>query len=288
MSGDDVIRIASANLDNRSIDPDRTTARLEQPAAALREWQPQLVLVQGLFAPGEDLVRGRFRALANATGLEPCALRLPHGFRRLRTGILADTAVLEILDDGPPATPDAACWAEATVRILVTGTVLSVASVYAPAAAATGQLGEARRLETWAAQRGQLAIAGGEWHCYSPAKGLPYGELAVLPPQLLPSRTHAAGGKLTPDYDVHAILACTGMAGPVPALPSEYRESCYPPGVGSKRPSTHRFYLWPGEKVMPAVRRYHEKPNSGSDHQMIMLSLDVAALAAACTPGGQS
>jgi hypothetical protein len=168
MSDHDEIRISSANLHDGGIGPGGTTARREQSAGALRDWQPHLVLVQELFAPGEELVRRHFRALANATGLEPCALGLRRGSRPLRTGILADTTVLEILDEGPPPGRDAPYWAEATVQHRATGTILSVASVHAPATSAAGQLAEAQRLATRTAQRGQLAIDRGDWNCYTP------------------------------------------------------------------------------------------------------------------------
>jgi hypothetical protein len=107
------IRVASANLRDGGLGPDGSTVPREQTAAALRDWQPHLVLVQELHAAGEELVRRHWRALANATGLEPCAIGLPRGSRRLRTGILADTSVLEILDDGRAPFPDAPFWAEA-------------------------------------------------------------------------------------------------------------------------------------------------------------------------------
>lgn len=127
MSGD-AIGIASANLCNGGVSPDGSTARRDQSAAALRDWQPHLVLVQELYAPGEDLARRHFRALANATGLEPCAFGLPRGSKRLRTGILADTATLEIVDDGPPPVADTPYRAEAVTKIRATGTVLATAS----------------------------------------------------------------------------------------------------------------------------------------------------------------
>ncbi|HEX3960072.1 MAG TPA: hypothetical protein VHZ03_26120 [Trebonia sp.] len=123
MSDRDTIRISSANLHDGGVDPDGATARREQSVTAVRDWRPHpvlvLVLVLELYAPGEALVRKHFRTLANATGLEPCALGLPRGSRQLRTAILADTSTLEILDDGPPV-HHAPFWAEAVVRIRAT------------------------------------------------------------------------------------------------------------------------------------------------------------------------
>jgi len=289
MTGHDALRVASVNLLDGGVDPDGTTARREQAAAALRDWQPHLVLVQELYAPGEELVRGHWRALANATGLEPCALGLPRGSRRLRTGILAATAALEILDDGPPPGRDAPYWAEATVRIRDSGTILAIVSVHAPATTAAGQLAEAQRLATRAAQRGGITIAGGDWNCYTPADALTSDELAALPPHLRPSRTRQADGTLTANHDVHDTLTSVGLADPVPVLPPGRRDPPRPPGTGSHpRARIDRFYIWPGAELLPAVRCYHQKPNPGSDHQMIMICLDLAALAVTRHPGPQS
>jgi hypothetical protein len=280
------IRVASVNLLNGGVGGSGGSDRRGQSAAALRDWQPHLVLVQELFAPGEELVRGHFRALANAAGMEPCALGLPRGSRRLRTGIMADTSVLEVLDDGPPPGRDAPYWAEATVRARATGTVLHVASVHAPATTAAGQLAEAQRLATRTARRGQPAIAGGDWNCYTPADGLTEDELAALPPHLRPSRTRGAGGSLTANYDVHDTLASAGLSDPVPELPPDRRDPPWPPGTGSHpKARIDRFYLWPGQEPPAAVRCYHQKPNPGSDHQMIMICLDPAVLASAIPPG---
>ena len=286
MTGHDTIRVASANLRDGGLGPDGSTTPREQTAAALRDWQPHLVLVQELHAPGEELVRRHWRALANATGLEPCAIGLPRGSRRLRTGILADTRVLEVLDDGPAPFPDAPFWAEAVVRVRATGTVLHVSSVHAPATTAAGQLAEAQRLATRTAQRGELAVVGGDWNCYTPADALTQDDLAALPPHLRPSRTREAGGTLTANYDVHSTLTSVGLADPVPGLPSECREPPQPPGTGSHpKARIDRFYLWPGNSLLPAVCTYHQKPNPGSDHQMIMITLGRSELAAAAAPG---
>lgn len=286
MNDSDAIRIASANLLDGGLSQDGTAARREQSAAALRGWQPHLVLIQELYAPGEELVRRHFRALANATGMEPAALGLPRGSRRLRTGILAGTRTVEILDDGPAPARDAPYWAEAAVRIRATGTVLHLTSVHAPATTAAGQLAEAERLATRTAQRGQLSIAGGDWNCYTPGDALTEDELSTLPPHLRPARMRQAGGRLTANYDVHDTLTMAGLADPVPGLPRDRRDPPDPPGTGSHpRARIDRFYLWPGKELLPAVRCYHQKPNPGSDHQMIMLCLDPAALASAVPPG---
>lgn len=69
MSGG-TIRIASANFCDGGVSPDGTTARSDQTVTALRDWQPRLVLVQELYAPGGEL-RKHFRALASASGMEP-------------------------------------------------------------------------------------------------------------------------------------------------------------------------------------------------------------------------
>jgi hypothetical protein len=158
--------------------------------------------------------------------------------------------------------------------------MLAITSVHAPATTATGQLAEAQRLATRTAQRGGLAVTGGDWNCYTPDDTLTDDELRKFPPHLRPARTRTSGAQLTANYDVHDTLASVGMADPAPALPPD------PPGTGSHpRARIDRFYLWPGTELLRAVTCYHQKPNPGSDHQLLMICLDPAALARAVPPG---
>ncbi len=291
MSCSGAIRLASANLLDGGVNPDATVTRREQSVAALRDWRPHLVFIQELCAPSDEEAREHFQALAGALGMEPCALGLPRGSKKQRTGILADTSVLEILGDGPAPVRDAPYWAEAVVRIRATGTKLYVASVHAPATTAVGQLTEAERLATRIAQRGMLAVAGGDWNCYSPADALTRAELIRLPPHLRPARMRRKGRfrrRLAANFDVHNTLSLVGLDDPVPALAPDRRHPPEPPGTGSHpRARIDRFYLWPFRELLAAVRCYHQKPNPGSDHQMLMVCLDPAVLAAACIPGPQ-
>lgn len=282
------LRVSSVNLLNGGLDADGSTRRLEQTAAILNSWHPHLVLVQELCAPGEDKVRRHFRQLANAVGLEPAALSPPRGAKRQHSAILADSGILEILDDGPAPARDAPCWAEAVVRVRATGTELAVTSVHAPATTANGQLAEAERLAARTAQRGRLAIAGGDWNCYTPSDEFTSEELGALDLHLRPSRTRSAEGRITARYDVHETLNGVGMADPVPALPPDRRDPAAPAGTGSHpRGRIDRFYLWPGTRMVPSVRCYHQKYNPGSDHQMLMICLDQAALATTAPAGAR-
>lgn len=287
MSSTGELRIAAINLEFGGVSDDGSAHRRDQSAEVLRNLDPHLILVQELYAPGEDQVRKHLRALANAVGMEPAALGQPRGSRRLRCGILADTRTVEILDDGPPPGRDAPFWAEAVVRIRATGTALALTSVHGPATTAAGQLTEAQRLATRTAQRGALAVAGGDWNCYTPADALTADELAALPPHLHPSRTRRDHGRITANYDVHDTLTSVGMTDPKPALAAARRHPASPPGTGSHpRAAIDRFYLWPAE-LIPAVTAYYQQPNPGSDHQVLMICLDVAALAATVPPGIQ-
>jgi hypothetical protein len=289
MSYDGTIRLACANMLDGGLGSDGATIRRDQTVAALREWEPHLVLVQEMLAPREDLLRRYWRALANAAGLEPVTLSLPRGSRQLRTGILADTAVIEILDDGPAPVPDAPPWAEAHVRVRATGTELTITSVHAPATSATLQRAEAERLATRTAQRGRLAIVGGDWNSYTPDGFSEEEDLSGLPRHLRPARTRLLPtGRLAANYDVHDILTAIGCADPVPALPADRRDPPHPPGTGAHpRARIDRFALWPADQMLPAVTHYRQAPNPGSDHHMIMITLSVAALARAAAPGPQ-
>ena len=56
---------------------------------------------------------------------------------------------------------------------------------------------------------------------------------------------------------MHDTLCDVGMADPVPALPPDRRDPPEPPGTGSHpRARIDRFYLWPADEMLPAVRCY--------------------------------
>ena len=285
MNDTDTIRVASINLLNGGIDPDGSTARREQSVAALQDWRPHLVLVQELYAPAEESLRNHLWTLANGLDMTPAGLGLPRGSWRLRTAILADTRVLQVTDDGPGSYLDAPFWAQTTVIVRQTGTMLDIYSVHAPATTAAGQLTEAQRLATRVSQRGRLAITGGDWNCYAHADALTSQEIAALSSHLVPARMRQLpGGQLVANYDVDETLRATGLIDPVPLLALDRKEPPEPPGTGSHpRARIDRFHLT--EEVLATVTGYHQKPNPGSDHQMLMICLDLAILAGACPPG---
>lgn len=286
MRADDVIRVASANLLDGGVDRDGSLVRRDQTVAELRDWCPHVVLVQELYAPGEEQVRCHLRAFANLLGLEPAALGPPRGSRRLRTAVLIDTGVCEVLDDGPVPVRDAPYWAEATVLIRAIDTMVQLASVHAPATTAVGQLAEAQRLATRTAQRGVLALVGGDWNCYSPDDALTDDDLNDLPPHLRPARMRISQGeRFAANYDVHCTLTSVGMIDPVPRLPADRRHPPHPPGTGSHpRARIDRFYVWPGDQMMAATGSYHQKPNPGSDHHLALVTLNLDVLATIAPP----
>lgn len=285
MNDSDAIRVASINLLNGGIDPDGSTVRRDQSVAALRDWRPHLVLVQELYAPAEEMLRSHLWMLANGLDMTLAGLGLPRGSWRLRTAILADTRVLRVTDDGPGSYLDAPFWAQATVTVRQTGTMLDIYSVHAPATTAAGQLTEAQRLATRIVQRGRLAITGGDWNCYVPSDALTGHEIAALSPHLVPARIRQLpDGQRMANYDVHETLCATGLIDPVPLLSPDRKDPSEPPGTGSHpRARIDRFHLT--QEVMAAVTCYHQKPNPGSDHQMLMICLDPAILARTCPPG---
>lgn len=281
MSAPATLRVASANINGGG----------SQSVAALRDWRPHLVFLQELRARGDEEAREVLQALAGTLGMEQCALGLPRGDRQQRTAILADPSVLEVLDHGPAPVPDAPYWAEAVIRVRATGTDLYVVGEHAPATNAVGQLAGAQRLATRITRRGILAVAGGDWNCYSPADALTRAELLALPLHLRPARTRREGRfrpRLVANLDVHDTLTLVGLDDPVPFLAPDRRHPPEPPGTGSHpRARIDRFYLWPFKDLLAAVLCYHQKPNPGSDHQMLMICLDLAVLAAARVPGPQ-
>lgn len=273
------LTVVSANLEEGGIDPDGSTQRREQTAALLKTMNPDIVLVQELIAwPGRE--RREFRALANLLGLEPAAWSPPRGAKRQRSGILVRTGTLTVLDDGPDY-PGAPCQAEAIVRHKATETHITVVSVHAAASNAVEQVWEAQRLASKIGRGSTPAIAGGDWNCYVPGDPVTEDELRDRP-ELLPARTIIGHGEYTISHQVHDTLQACGLADPVPLLPQDRLHPAHPGGTGSTSGRIDRIYLYPGA-LLPAVLRYDQVPNPGSDHDAIAVTIDMDAAAGIVT-----
>lgn len=204
--------------------------------------------------------------------------------------VLVNTATLTILDDGPlPRGPghDPA-WCEALVSAGPDGPQLRVYSVHLPPSAAAEQLVHAQRLASRIAQRGEHALACGDWNSLSPADPLTAGELEAMPPHLRPARmrTRRPGEPLTADYGIHYVLAGVGLTDVAAGLDEARRDppTLTPTGINSGN-RVDRAYATKELWDSGAVTSYAQKNGGGSDHEMFMFTIAVAALAAIPAPG---
>jgi endonuclease/exonuclease/phosphatase family metal-dependent hydrolase len=277
------------NLQEGGLEADGSRARWERSIEAIGGWSPDVVCVQEMAARRDPrLLRTHLWATANALGMVP-VLGSEGGISGNHPAILVSQHKLTIVDEGPlPRQPghDPA-WCEAVLRLAPSGPAIRVHSVHLPPGSAAEQLVHAQRLANRVAQRGELAILGGDWNCYAPADQVTADALAGQPPHLRPARMHAAPGQpLAANYAVHEELAGVGMTDAAAGLNPDRREPAglAPTGInGGGR--VDRFYLSRELWESGAVHSYAQKDGGGSDHLMIMITLGQDQLAAAAAPG---
>jgi endonuclease/exonuclease/phosphatase family metal-dependent hydrolase len=287
----DVIRLASANLQEGGLGPDGSAARWERTIAALAGWSPDVVCVQEMAARRDpQRLRAHLWATANALGMIP-VLGSEGGISGNHPAILASPRKLVITDDGPPprAPGHDPAWCEAVLSLVPAGPVIRVYSVHLPPGSAGEQLMRAERLASLIAQRGELAIAAGDWNCWSPGDQLTAAGLAAMPPHLRTARMHVRPGEpLSARYDVHNTLAGIGMIDAAAGLQPARRDprDLTPTGInGGGR--VDRIYVTDALWDCGAVRSYAQVDGGGSDHQLVMITLGLDELASATAPGFQ-
>jgi endonuclease/exonuclease/phosphatase family metal-dependent hydrolase len=283
------LRIVSANIEEGGLDPDGSTARWERTVAALAAWSPDLVCVQEMATRRDPRrLRAHLWSTANALGLFP-VLGSEGGISGNHPAILVHPGRLAIVDDGPPPRGPGhdPAWCEALLQVRPAGPAVRVYSVHLPPRSAAEQLTHAQRLAATVAQRGELAVAAGDWNCYAPADAITAETLAGLPPRLRPARMHARSGQpLTPNYDVHDTLAAVDLTDAAAGLAPARRD---PPGLmptginGGGR--VDRFYVTPELWESGAVQAYAQQDGGGSDHHLIMITVGLRELAVAAAPG---
>ena len=288
-SSGDVIRIVSANVEEGGLDADGSSSRWERTMAALTAWSPDVVCVQEMAARRDPLrLRGHLWKTANTLSMFP-VLGSEGGISGNHPAILADPRTTAILEDGPPprAPGHDPAWCEALLSLAPAGPTIRIYSVHLPPGSAAEQLMHAQRLANRIAQRGELAVAAGDWNCWSPADQLTASVLAGVPPHLLPARIRSRPGEPpAANYDVHDTLAGTGMVDAAPALDPTQRdpEDLTPTGInGGGR--VDRIYVTGELWKSGAVLSYAQKDGGGSDHHMIMITVGRDELARATPPG---
>jgi endonuclease/exonuclease/phosphatase family metal-dependent hydrolase len=278
--------IAYFNYEHGGIDPDGTTARWERTIAALAAWAPDIVCVQEMAARRDPhQLRRHLWATANALAMTP-VLGPEGGNSGNHTAILVNTATAVITDDGPPpGTPDPA-WCEVLLRITAAQADLRVYSTHLPPGSAADQLRHAEQLAARIAQRGELAIAAGDWNCWAAADPITPQALAGMPLHLRPARMQLTGGQLTARYDVHHTLTTAGLTDAAAALEPLRRDppQLTPTGInGGAR--VDRFYVTSQLWDSGAIQSYTQRHGGGSDHEFAMLTLSSGALGRAQPPG---
>jgi endonuclease/exonuclease/phosphatase family metal-dependent hydrolase len=283
------LRIGSVNLQYGGLDlATGDDSRWQASMRALAGWDLDVVLVQEMTALRPWGVATHLWRTANALGMIGLAgPPVPGSYSGGHTAILVNCRRgLQVRDAGPPPAGGPAAWAHAVLDVPGMHSDLHVYSVHLPAGTATGQREQAEILATRIARNGALTVAGGDWNCYVPGEpALTPGYLAGLPPHLRPARMHVGpGGRLEPNYDVHGILTTAGLTDLAAALPPDRRTPRDLAGTGLRpHGRIDRFYGAGG--LAAAAESYLQARTGGSDHQALLLVLDMAALAAAEPPG---
>ena len=286
-------RIASVNLEHAGVCHGGDDSRWQASMTALRAWDPDIVLLQEMAAPA-GVIAGLHAHLwwtANELGMTP--LLGPPGPLSVtgnHPAILVKTSRgLMILDAGPPLWAGgggpAPAWCQALVQVPGIPHPVAVYSVHMPARSAQEQRSQAQRLASLIAQKGEIAIAGGDWNSF-PRTGGALRDLHDMDPHLRPPRMHARPGpggiELEPSYDVDDILTGVGLTDAAACLPPERRD---PPALAATSSNDNgridRFYLTPG--LPEAAERYVQADTGGSDHHALLLILS-RGKAAAITP----
>jgi hypothetical protein len=154
----------------------------------------------------------------------------------------------------------------------------------APGSAAD-QRRHAEQLANRIAQRGELAIACGDWNSWAPADQITPEILAGMPLHLRPARMHLHGDELAANYDVHHTLTEVGLVDAAAGLGPDRRDppQLRPTGInGGGR--VDRFYVTSQLWDCGAVRSYTQEHGGGSDHEFAMLTIGLDALTQAQPP----
>lgn len=272
------LRVAVANWHFGGIDPETgDKAAWRKTVAALRDMAPDIVLCQEIAARH---LRQHLWATANhQLGMSPILGEpTPQSVTGNRPAILVDSdAQIEIHDEGPTVWPSGGgtrpAWCEARLRVPGLQRALWVYSVHMPTRSAQEQLSQAQRLASYVGQRGGYAIVGGDFNSYPPDGKLTSEDLERQPLHLRSARMRRdRDGSLACNFDVHDTLTTIGMSDVAAMLPPEQRE----PAELTPTAAHGRIDLvFLSRELSPAAARYVQRDTGGSDHQALLITLDL-------------
>lgn len=283
------LRIAVANFRSGSTGTGDTgrweqAMRWDKTVSALRGWQPHLVLCQEISAMMPGRQRGQLWMTANTLGMTAVP-GLAGG--TCPAVLVAASAGLAVLDAGPAWSPAAVtqpAWCEALVQVPGWAHPLRACSVDLPPHSSVEQRSQADLLASRVAGLGELAVAGGNWNSWGRAGAIPAIALDLAPPHLRPARMRYAphDQTLTPNYDVHDVLASVGLEDAA-ALASGPGGSPGPgpAGTGSSGRADRLYLTW---DLADAAAGYTWQDTGDSEHQALLFTLDGLRAARAIPP----
>jgi hypothetical protein len=292
------LRIAVANFRPGGMDTGSTSRwdqamRWDKTVSALRAWQPHLVLCQEISATASGGLRAHLWTTANT--LDTIPLLGPPSPGPV-TGdhhpaiLVAASAGLVILDAGPtvglPGMDAQPAWCEALVQVPGWTHPLRAYSVDLGSRSSVEQRSQADRLASRIAGTGELAVAGGNWDSYGRADAITPAALDFAPLHLRPSRMRYTpqDRTLTPNYDVHDVLASVGLEDVFAVLtPGQREPDDLMPGGTRSGGRVDRFYLT--RDLTDAAARFARQDIGDSEHQALILTLDGPSAARAIPPG---
>ena len=223
--------------------------------------------------------RGQLWITANTLGMIPL-LGPPAPFPATGTHpaiLVAASTGLVILDAGPAWFPGVSiqpAWCEALVRVPGWTHPMRVYSVDLPAHSSVEQRSQADQLAGRIAGLGELAVAAGNWNSWGRADTIPATALDLAPPHLRPARMRYTpqDRTLTPNYDVHDVLASVGLEDAAVLTSGQRHSYDLGPAGTSSSGRVDRIYLtW---DLADAAARYARQDIRDSEHQALMLTLD--------------
>jgi hypothetical protein len=253
-----VVNFGSGGIVTGSAERWESVMRWDTTISVLRDWQPHIVLCQEISAGAPGGIRAHLWLTANTLNMVPLLGPPSVGSTAgNHSAVLVTASAGLVIEDASPAwssDPGAPpAWCDALMQVPGWAQPLRVYSVDLPWRSSVERRSQAERLATRIAEltgAGEPAIAGGNWNSYSRTAPVMPAALEAAPLHLRPSRMRysAQDRTLTPNYDVHDVLACVGMGGRrrLDACARRSRRGRPQRTSGSHLPDTR-----PGERLRP-------------------------------------